>query len=151
MLIILEGCDGAGKSTIARSLSQILDAEIIHCSSKTKNDFKFFFNLIEASKTRNIIADRFCYGQFVYQKPNERPLIDYHNLNTLEAELLRHGAKVIYVYAPTQEIEKRLNLRGEKLINGLTVEEICERFENLFREYSILCDSVITWYTGGDI
>ena len=57
MLIVLEGCDGSGKSTLARSLSRLLDAEIIHCSSTTPNTKEFFEEIIEASRTRNIIAD----------------------------------------------------------------------------------------------
>lgn len=150
MLIVLEGCDGVGKTTIAKSLALLLDAEIVHCSSKTKNDFRFFFGLIEASKNRNIIADRFCYGQFVYQKSEDRPLRDYHTLNTLETELLKNGAKVVYVQAPPEEIKGRLSSRGEVLINGLTVEAVCDRFETLFKEHSILGDSVIVWNTGGE-
>ena len=66
MLIVLEGCDGSGKTTVARNLQNILpDAEIIHCTRETPNDYSFFWHLIQASKDRHIIADRFCYGQFV--------------------------------------------------------------------------------------
>lgn len=149
MLIILEGCDGAGKTTLAKSLAMLLDAEIVHCSSKTKNDFRFFCNLIEASDHKNIIADRFCYGQFVYQHKDDRPLENYHNLNALEIILLEHGAKVVYVTAPLEEIESRLKARSEKVINGLSIKEVCEGFEDLFRNHSILGDSVIVWDTGG--
>lgn len=150
MLVILEGCDGAGKTTLAKSLAMILDAEIVHCSSKTKNNYMFFLDILRASNHKNIIADRFCYGQFVYQNPEERPLRDYHTLNELESKLLMHNAKVVYVQAPIEEIEERLRARGEKVINDLNVKEVCERFENLFREHSILGDSVIVWNTGGE-
>lgn len=152
MLYILEGCDGTGKSTLAESLSHILDAEIIHCSSNTPNNFEFFMRIIEASKNRNIIADRFCYGQFVYQKDSgEFPLGSIRNLNRLEAELLIAGAKVIHVKAPIEEIEERLELRGEQLVNRLTVAEIVGRFEQLFREDSILSESIVCWWTGKEI
>lgn len=150
MLIILEGCDGSGKTTLARSLARIFDAEIIHCTSRTPNDKKFFEGIIEASKTKNIIADRFCYGQYVYQEKRDRPLGGYDNLNYLETKLLAAGAKVIYVGAPAEEIEKRLELRGEKLINGLTVCDVMRKFEEVFKFHSILGDSIIEWNTGGD-
>lgn len=151
MLIILEGCDGSGKTTLARSLAKILDAEIIHCTSRTPNDKKFFEGVIEASKTKNIIADRFCYGQYVYQKKGDRPLGDYTDLNYLETKLLAAGAKIIHVGAPAHEIEERLAERGEKLINGLSVSEVIRKFNEVFQFHSILGDSVIYWNTGGGL
>ena len=77
MLVVLEGCDGSGKSTLARFLSKIMNAEIVHCTASTPNNYDYFLNIIEASKTRNIIADRFCYGQFVYQEAEDRRLNMY--------------------------------------------------------------------------
>ena len=149
MLVVLEGCDGSGKTTLARSLSKVLDAEIIHCTSRTPNDKKFFEDIIKASKKKNIIADRFCYGQFVYQDKKDRPLGGYKELNNLEAKLLAAGAKVLYVGAPVEEIEERLAARGEKLINGLKVDEVLFKFDELFTLHSILGDNVIRWNTGG--
>lgn len=150
MLIVLEGCDGSGKSTLARNLAKVLDAEIIHCTSTTPNDEKFFEGIIEASKTRNIIADRFCYGQFVYQKEKDRPLGSFQNLYRLEIKMLKVGARVVYVEAPIEEIEKRLKDRGEKVINGLTVAEVMTRFEDVLSNQSKLCRRLIRWNTGGE-
>lgn len=150
MLIVLEGCDGSGKSTLARSLANVLNADIIHCTSRTPNDKKFFEGIIEASKTRNIIADRFCYGQFVYQEKEDRPLGGYDDLNYLEAKMIAAGAKVLFVGAPIEEIEERLAARGERLINGLKVSEVIHKFEELFELHSILGDNVIVWNTGGE-
>lgn len=149
MLIVLEGCDGSGKSTLAHSLSKLLNAEVVHCTSRTPNDKKFFEGIIEASKTRNIIADRFCYGQYVYQEKKDRPLGSYENLNYLETKMLESGTKVVYVGASVEEIEERLADRGEKLINNLKVGEVMRKFEELFELHSILGDSVVRWNTGG--
>lgn len=150
MLVVLEGCDGSGKSTLAKSLAKVLGADIVHCTSTTPNDMKFFKGIIEASKTRNIIADRFCYGQFVYQKEKDRPLGNIKNLHKLEVQLLKAGAKVIYVEAPLKEIENRLEERGEVLINCLTVSEVLYRFEDVLSKQSILGDRLIRWNTGGE-
>lgn len=150
MLVIIEGCDGAGKSTLANSLAKIIGAEVIHCSSKTPNDEKFFKAIIEASKTKNIIADRFCYGQYVYQKEKDRPLGSLDNLHRLEVRLLEAGAKVILVEAPYTEIEERLQQRGEKLINDLDAFTVVSRFTDLLCNISLLSESVIRWNTGGE-
>ena len=155
MLVVLEGCDGTGKTTLANMLSKVMNAEIVHCSQYTPNDYSFFHGIIEASKERNIIADRFCYGQFVYQEECDRPLAvkegSEHNvvigndvyqfdngvpamkmLHILETEMLQAGAKVIHVVAPIDEIKDRLQARREYVINSLTVEEVVARFRGTF-------------------
>lgn len=150
MLIVLEGCDGTGKTTLATFLSKLCNAEIVHCSTHTCNDYFFFMDIIQQSRERNIIADRWCYGQFVYQEEGERPLEDgrgaKNNLMLLEKEMLLIGAKVILVDAPTEVIEKRLDSRGEILINGMTIDEVRDKFKELKKS------SLLTWVdynTGG--
>lgn len=143
MLIVLEGCDGVGKSTIACSLAKVLNARIVHCTTSTPNDYKFFKGIIDASRYQNIIADRFCYGQFVYQTPSERKLT-WAELTQLELDMLDAGAKVVHVKAPVDEIQRRLDLRNEK--TGLPVGEIVTRFDVLFED-SI--EQPYVWWTGG--
>lgn len=147
MLIILEGCDGAGKSTVAKKLADILNAEIIHCSMFSNNDKEFFEKIIDASCNRNIIADRFMYGQFVYQAKEERKL-QFTDLYDLETKLLQSGATVVNVVAGKYEIKDRLSLRGETLINNMTVEEVCSKFKVLFKN-SILPVKVWNTTEGG--
>lgn len=162
MLVVLEGCDGSGKTTLANKLAKILNAEVIHCSTLTPNNYEFFKGIIDASKERNIIADRFCYGQFVYQNPHEMPLAKPHStaqiwttamdmdtalrrLYMLESDMLAYGAKIVYVTAPVLEIKERLELRNEVLINGKTVEEVQAGFKAIFG-MSVM--PVIEWNTG---
>lgn len=146
MLIVLEGCDGTGKSTVANNLKHILpDAEIVHCTRETPNDFRFFLDLITAGETKNIIADRFCYGQFVYQKEDQRHL-SYEDLTELEIRMLASGAKVIHVCAPVEEIKHRLSLRDEE--TSLPVDEICDKFISLFEDKTLIKPFV--WWTGSD-
>lgn len=153
MLVVLEGCDGAGKTELATFLSKVLKADIIHCSTHTPNDLEFFKNIIDAAKgKRNVIADRFCYGQFIYQQPDERPLAygrftAEELLYVLETSMLANKAKVIYVTAPADVIKSRLRARGEELINGLTVEEVLKRYDDVIHK------SMLPWIvynTGGE-
>lgn len=156
MLYILEGCDGSGKSTLAKGLSDLLGAQVIHCSRGTPNTLGFFQSILEKSKENDVIADRFCYGQFVYQDENERPLKTHgtiyyspktalENLHFLESQMLGY-AKVVYVSASAKVIQDRLNSRNEALPDGLDVEKILQRYKNI-REESML--TWIDWYTGG--
>lgn len=146
MLFVLEGCDGSGKTTVARHIKNILpDAEIIHCTTDTPNDWEFFSRIIEAGKTRHIIADRFCYGQFVYQSPEERKLSG-RSLRNLEIDMMASGARVIHVTASVEEIEDRLAFRGEK--TTLPVREICDRYLELFENKTLI--KPYLWWTGRD-
>jgi thymidylate kinase len=143
MLIVLEGCDGSGKTTIANNIKAILPhAEIIHCTTETPNDFDFFSSLIEASKERDIIADRFCYGQFVYQTPAERKLTP-QQLTALEVSMVAAGAKVIHVTAPVETIRQRLSWRKEEC----PVVDITDRYIDLFERTFI---KPHLWWTGSD-
>lgn len=145
MLIVLEGCDGSGKTTIANNLKAIMpDAEIIHCTTETPNTFDFFKGIILASKERDIIADRFCYGQFVYQTEAERHLTD-EELCALEIGMMGAGAKVIHVTAPVNTIKERLSWRGEDTMHP--VEEITDRYIDLFERTLI---KPHLWWTGSD-
>lgn len=131
MLVVLEGCDGTGKSTLAGFLAQLLNAEVVHCTSKTPNDFNFFNSILAAARKKNIIADRFCYGQFVYQQPNERRLSEA-NLRVLELSMLHAGAKVIHVTAPEDVVMARLAARGET--TPVDVKALLSRFEDVMSE-----------------
>lgn len=145
MLIVLEGCDGSGKSTVARHLQSVMpDAEVIHCTRETPNNWDFFNSIIEASKSRNIIADRFCYGQFVYQSAEERRLTP-KQLMDLEIAMMEAGARVIHVAASVDEIENRLLFRGER--TEPSIETICDRYLCLFEEMTLIKPYV--WWTGG--
>jgi thymidylate kinase len=143
MLIVLEGCDGSGKTTIANNLKAILpNAEIIHCTTETPNNFEFFRGLIIASKERDIIADRFCYGQFVYQTPEERKLTP-EELTALEVGMLGAGAKVIHVTAPVDTIRERLSWRKEECPVSVITDRYCELFEKTLIKPQL-------WWTGSD-
>lgn len=143
MLVVLEGCDGSGKSTLAKGLAQILGAEVIHCSTHTPNTYTFFKDIIEVSKHKNIIADRFCYGQFVYQDEDNR-WMEEEGLKKIEVLMLEANASVVFVKADVDEIKARLKGRGEELINGLTIEQVQERFEQVFNKSML---PVQTWWT----
>lgn len=150
MLIVLEGCDGSGKSTLAERLAALLDASIIHCTTETANTKEFFEAIIKASKEKNIIADRFCYGQFVYQKGKERPLGTIQDLHELEIEMMEAGAKVILVTSPDEVVNRRLREREEIIINNLDTAEVKCRFYDLMHNRSLMGDSIMEWDTGGD-
>lgn len=99
--IILEGIDGVGKTTIAERIKKEnpdMNYKIIHCTRHTENDFAYFSSLLLSKE--NIIFDRFCYGQFIYQNKEERYKNMWLTLNQLSSleNIINHSCKVYYVY-----------------------------------------------------
>lgn len=132
MLIMLEGCDATGKTTIANMLQLVMpDAQVVHCTADTPNDFEFFDELINIGQFRNVILDRGMYGQFVYQNWDERNL-SMTQLTELELRMLKTGAKLLYICASKSKIKERLKLRGEE--TPLAVEEILQRFDEVLKK-----------------
>ena len=126
MMIVLEGIDGVGKTTLANLLSKTYDAGIIHATRETPNDWAWFNELMDLAKDRNIIMDRSFWGQFVYQDPEERKL-SWEQLHELEHRLEQEGGKLIYVTANTSDILERLKGRAEILSRPL--ELLKEHYE----------------------
>lgn len=126
MLIVLEGIDGVGKTTLANLLSKTYDAGIIHATRETPNDWAWFNELMDLAKDRNIIMDRSFWGQFVYQDPEERKL-SWEQLHELEHRLYQEGGRIIYVTANTSDIIERLKGRAETLSRPLDL--LKERYE----------------------
>ena len=142
MLIILEGCDATGKTTLANMLAPLLNAQIVHSTAETPNDYRYFEELLRASEYTNIIADRFCYSQFVYQDSEHRPLKlvsdeymkfkdEWEVLHMLECQMLRYNTKVIYCYADADVIADRMIARGE---NPNGIDEILNGYKNLWTQ-----------------
>lgn len=142
MLIILEGCDATGKTTLANMLAPLLNAQIVHSTTETPNDYRYFEELLRASEYTNIIADRFCYSQFVYQDSEHRPLKlvsdeymtfknEWEVLHMLECQMLRYNTKVIYCYADAGVVAERMIARGE---NPIAIDEILCGYRDLWKK-----------------
>ena len=140
MLIILEGCDATGKTTVANLLAKTYNAQVIHCTAETPNTIEFFREISYAAKHENIVADRFCYGQFVYQEEHERPIVNidgcrfsdsWNALYYLESSMLSHPVKLIYTYADADVICSRMIKRGE---NPKDVDKILKGYADLWKK-----------------
>ena len=150
MLIVLEGCDGTGKTTLANNIAKVIGGSVIHCTRETPNNYDFFEDIILAAEECNIVADRFMYGQFVYQTAGERIAKGWlrdADKAKLEVLMLKQGVKVFHVTAPLKDIEQRLTERGETTHE--TVGRIVMNFATLFADsllpIGVIDTTKLTW------
>lgn len=108
MNIIIEGCDGTGKSTIAKHISERL--EMFYWHESQPRTFDQYCHMLRAG---NFVYDRFCFGQFVYNAPEERKM-SFEELQELVTEVFPETDTILlYVDAKTGTIIDRLIARGE--------------------------------------
>lgn len=143
MLILIEGCDGSGKSTLSRFLSDLLGGTVVHLSSNTTNNYATMMHIIESSKDNIVIMDRSMYGQFVYQTEEERTEKNWlreKDLSEIEAYMLSVGVVPILCVANEETLKHRIAQRGDSAteFDKLNQLEVQNRFIELLTKRSML-------------
>ena len=134
-MIVLEGCDCAGKTTIARELARRLLA-----SDKLRRfeafglmptwwDYSYMY--VASCKPWSVI-DRFIISEFVYGKLwRDGPNIKLTNSNCMlvRKAMFKVGALTVYVRPPMETVLRRMELRGEKLLKPSDVPMVYALFD----------------------
>lgn len=130
MLVVIEGVDKAGKSTLAERLKRELGWNIVHFGKpgpKPANEYAEFLKYGE-----NMICDRFYVGELVYG-----PLLrGKHSMTALEIitiERMCRKAGMILVHVDPEYgiIATRLMLLGDELINAEQNEKAYKMFKDV--------------------
>ena len=142
MIIILEGCDKNGKTTLAHKLSQKLGWPIVKFSAP-KNDedvFKTYMQFI-LSRRIPVILDRFYLGEKVYgQIFRGKSQLDYLQSRTLEGLLLTRRSINVYCQVPLKEIKKNFIKDKESFANVNQINVIVQSYQK------VLKSSLLTWH-----
>jgi len=136
MIIILEGPDGSGKTTLAKQIARQTGYTYEHRSKPENEEEKarMMGEYIQMCKSKqNIIVDRCWYSEMVYGKVmRDQSYIDYPQMYELERMLAKNGAIIIYCTAPTAALWMRATKRGEDYITCREdFNAICEEYNKL--------------------
>ena len=141
MLIIIEGCDGAGKSSLVQALHAAIAAEelgpcaIKHFGPPTSwavSEYELPLHDYAAGSGSHLICDRYHLGEYVYG-----PI--YRGRSELEgaggahvrAALARRGAFIVYLLPPRAQLQAAVAERGDGYIDQRDINEIATRYARL--------------------
>lgn len=112
MKIILEGCDGSGKTTLAEALAKKYHLDICHCTASDPADYNFYR---QTSRKENIIWDRHTLGELIYpQVFNRRPKLNPEEARMIIAYARSEGTKFFVLTAGIEALKYRISNRGEE-------------------------------------
>lgn len=127
MKIILEGCDGTGKTTLAKLLAERYGLDICHCTAADPGDYEFYK---QTARKENVIWDRHTIGELIYSYVFDRqPQISPEDARLALAYAREAGTKIFVLTTNIDEIKCRIARRGkedQRILDNL--EWINQRF-----------------------
>ena len=144
MIIIIEGPDGSGKTTLAEQISTQTGYPIEHRSKpETEEDRakmqEDYINLVMSN--RNVILDRCWYSEIVYGRVmRDQSYISYDDMYAFEELLANNGGGIIiHCTGATSTLWDRCKKRGEDYITSKSdFTEICSLYDALMSEPHII-------------
>lgn len=139
MIIIIEGPDGAGKTTLANKIHQQTGYMLLHRSQPKSEEEKAkmmdeYLDVIKSGK--NCIMDRCWYSEMVYGPVmRDAAVISYPQMYTLERQVARTGGMIIHCTGSLQTLWKRCLSRGEDyIVDKATFTRIYNGYETIMNE-----------------
>lgn len=132
MGFVLEGPDGAGKSTLANRLHDLFGLEVNHFGPPTKPPIEEYLHwlLDKDAEGHNRVVDRFHLGESVYGPifRGSDPL-SMHDLTTIEWALMVRGYTMIYVTTSLKTMIDNIERRGDDMVNPDRMAKITQLYD----------------------
>lgn len=143
MLIIVEGPDGSGKTTLVKELTQHIvrttNARVMGLHARPpkpgSDSFKEYVQPLLGYRTSDpfhVICDRWHLGECVYPKVLGRDTDMTRDVfNSVEGFLESRGAIIVYPDASVHLLKKRLIERGDDLITPEMIPQIYTGYKHV--------------------
>lgn len=131
-MIIVEGPDKCGKTSLAQALSFALGWPALHFS-QPKGDAIGEYRAALEDNPRPFIADRFHLGEFVYGPLYRATVPDAERMRRLEDDLISRGALLVLMYDSPTAVVERFQAHGESFARIDHVPRLLSDFEDAYR------------------
>lgn len=136
MKVILEGVDGAGKTTLAKILAEKYGLDICHCTQYDAADYNFYRQTL---RKENVVWDRHTIGELIYPEIFDRkPQLGTEDVRIILHYAKKENVKVFVLTCDMTALYERLNERGnedKRIYENLN--HINERFKFYAKQFSI--------------
>lgn len=131
-IIIVEGSDCAGKTSLIESLSEHYGFDIVKGSSFEHSQCtqsELLNKFLDMTNKKRIILDRFIYSNEVYASLYD----DYAILSDEERRyietIIKDKSVLIYLKADTPTLVNRMNVRGDEYVTVDKLQSIKDKYE----------------------
>jgi thymidylate synthase len=132
-LVIVEGSDGAGKSTLISRLPKDEKHDIVAFRKPTE-DFNILVYFQTALTRGNIILDRFYYSEYVYSKVlNRESKLSNWDIKVIEELLNYRKAGYVFMDTAPEICYERLDEEDFAFFDFEQIKEICQVYRMMFR------------------
>lgn len=134
--IIIDGPDGAGKTTLVRKLADHFGCDILVMTEKGSKEF---IDYVHKCQLNNIVSDRCFLSELVYstvfQRHSKLKLSEYQKLLN---HYLDSGWQILILNASTACLSERLNLRGdEDEYKVLNIDKLRVAYEGISKRWDL--------------
>lgn len=131
MIVIIEGPDGSGKTTLAKKVVELTGAEYIHAKKPVRHPLVEYTAPLEPGK--DYVLDRWHVGEMVYGPIHRGGSgLTQEQFWAVEQYLDDLGAVIVHCTGPTMDLVARLRERGEEPNAGHLRKE-AETFNRVVR------------------
>jgi thymidylate kinase len=158
VLIIIEGIDCSGKTTLANAIAEIIqdrtnhDVEILHRGIPKEHPLdEYEIPLVDydPNGTHSIICDRWHVGADIYgpimRNDDGLDSVQRWHMNRF---LSAKGALLVYTEAPFDVLTERMSQRGEDYIKSEQIREIVDLYQVVLKE--LYAEFTVFWSPDGE-
>jgi deoxyadenosine/deoxycytidine kinase len=139
MLIILEGPDGVGKTTLANALlANHTEEEMLirHCGPLRRDPIDEYLHDLDwysPGVTASCVYDRHYIGELIYgplYRGGSR--VGEREIGLIERKLNEVGAMIVFLYNNVDTLRERNRAKGEDFLQDKDLESVVSSYENVY-------------------